>query len=177
MGGFNAGQFMCYFTSFLDHTLAAAYPLLLIVFGVILYTRKFPKTSDEIEDQFSMDEMQPPPSSMNYRNGSRPPSVTVARPAHGSRPPSVQGSRQGSRPPSVQGQKPPSFFKGSRTPSEQGSRAASVAGIIVIIRYEIWQKMKKSFVQLTLNFRQPKPRFRIPDPTLISFCLFKKILL
>ena len=135
MGGFNAGQFMCYFTSFLDHTLAAAYPLLLIVFAIILYTRKFPKNSDDpsYEDQFPMDEMN---QSMNYRNGSRPPSVTVARPAHGSRPPSVQGSRQGgSRPPSsVQGAggKPPSFFKASRTPSEQGSRAASVAGIYLL---------------------------------------------
>ena len=135
MGGFNAGQFMCYFTSFLDHTLAAEYPLLLIVFGIILYTRKFPKISDggaaglSYEDQFPMDEMM---NQSNYRNGSRPPSVTVARPAHGSRPPSVQGSRQGSRPPSVQGGagKPPSFFKGSRTPSEQGSRAASVSGTV-----------------------------------------------
>ena len=133
-GGFIAGEFMCKFTSFLDFTMATEYPLILIVFAIILYTRKFPKLEDTL-DQFPMDEMinrhspQPP---LNYSRQS-------GQIRNGSRPPSIQGSRQGSRPSSVQGGRasslqggraaPPSFFRGgSKTPSEQGSRAPSVAG-------------------------------------------------
>ena len=112
---------MCKFTAFLDFTMATEYPMILIVFAIILYTRKFPKLEDTL-DQLPMDEMINHDGinssrHSDYRNGSRPPS------AYQGRPPSVQGSRHGSRPPSVQG-----GGRTSRASSIQGGRAPSLIG-------------------------------------------------
>ena len=42
-GVFAGGFILCKFTGFLDYWMLAQYPILIIVFGVILLTRKFPK--------------------------------------------------------------------------------------------------------------------------------------
>ena len=120
-GGFIAGDIMCKFTAFLDFTMATEYPMILIVFAIILLTRKFPKLEDTL-DQLPMNEMihhdgMNSSRHSDYRNGSRPPS------AYQGRPPSVQGSRHGSRPPSVQG-----GGRASRASSIQGGRAPSLIG-------------------------------------------------
>ena len=123
MGAFPGGQILCRITAFFDYTLATEYALLLIVMAVVLYTRKFPKFEDTLDDL-------PMQNQMNY---SQPPSVSYP-PSHrqphsrqsGSRPPSVQN---GSRPPSVQnGSRPPSAQNYSRPPSVTGSRTGSRQG-------------------------------------------------
>ena len=40
---FTGGFILCKFTGFLDFWMLAEYPILIIVFGIILLTRKFPK--------------------------------------------------------------------------------------------------------------------------------------
>jgi len=131
VGAFPGGQILCRITAFFDFTLATEYALLLIVMAVVLYTRKFPKFEDTLDDlpmQNQMNYSQPPSVSyppshrqpQSRQSGSRPPSVQ-----NGSRPPSVQNF---SRPPSAQnGSRPPSVT-GSRAGSRQGSRAPSVVG-------------------------------------------------
>ena len=42
-GRFTGGFILCKFTGFLDFFLLAQYPILIITFGIILLTRKFPK--------------------------------------------------------------------------------------------------------------------------------------
>ena len=42
-GRFTGGFILCKFTGFLDYFLLAQYPILIIVFGIILLTRRFPK--------------------------------------------------------------------------------------------------------------------------------------
>jgi len=42
-GFFKGGFILCKFAAFLEHFLAAEYPLLVIAFAIVLLTRKFPK--------------------------------------------------------------------------------------------------------------------------------------
>ena len=73
VGSFASGEIMCKISAFFDYTLATEYALLLVIFGVILYTRKFPKfedTLDPVEDL--MTQMRPPSHLSNSYN--RPPS-------------------------------------------------------------------------------------------------------
>lgn len=106
IGAFPGGHILCSVTAFLDFTLATEYALILIVFSIILYTRKFPKIEDTL-DHLPMEEMihHSPPASISYpdRSNSR----------------QMNASRQGSRAPSVNGSRPPSV---NGAPMRQGSR-------------------------------------------------------
>ena len=104
---------MCKFTAFFDFTLATEYALLIITMAIILYTRKFPKLEDTLEE-LPMDRMlnhstvhSPAPSYNypNYNSGPQNPRRTPSRQSHNnSRPPSViRGPAGGSRAPSVAG--------------------------------------------------------------------------
>ena len=105
VGAFSSGEIMCKITSFFDYALAAQYALILVIFAVILYTRKFPKfedTLDPIEDLMAT-QMQRPPSHMSNSSHNRPPSHMSNSYNQPRRTPSRQSSQNGSRAPSVVG--------------------------------------------------------------------------
>ena len=67
------GAFWCSSAGFLDFMLGFEYPLLLIAFGLILYTRRFgpPPQEQMVFDDFPMDEVDQHGSIINAHNGSR----------------------------------------------------------------------------------------------------------
>ena len=105
VGAFASGEIMCKIASFFDYALAAQYALILVIFAVILYTRKFPKfedTLDPVED-LMVTHMQRPPSHMSNSSHNRPPSHMSNSYNQPRRTPSRQSSQNGSRAPSVVG--------------------------------------------------------------------------
>jgi len=106
VGFFEGDEILCKFAGFLDFFLAAEYPIILIVFAVILYTRKYPKLEEGNFD-LPMDEYNEPipaiPShygheSNSYRPPSRPHSNASSYRVQQyppSKPPSVIGSVNG----------------------------------------------------------------------------------
>jgi hypothetical protein len=150
VGYFEGGEILCKFTGFLDFFLAAEYPIILVVFSIILYTRKYPKLEEGNFD-LPMDEFNPepaimtsqygPPEHNGYRASSRAHSVASSYRAPQylpNKPPSVIGSGYGGghRAPSVVGSVNGGYGGGHRAPSVVGSvtnghggqRAPSVVG-------------------------------------------------
>ena len=140
VGAYPSGQIMCQVTAFFDFTMAFEYPLLLFIFALILYTRKFPKIEDTL-DNLPMDEMishrmsppcsfqQPPQPRFAARTGT--PSRQAESRNGGSRTPSVIGSVDGYRRPTSQqasvGQK---GFRPQRPVMSPPKRPGSVTGSI-----------------------------------------------
>ncbi len=58
VGAFSSGEMMCRIAAFFDFTLATEYAMILVVFSIILYTRKFPKIEDTFDDPLPMDAIE-----------------------------------------------------------------------------------------------------------------------
>ena len=134
-GEFDGGEILCQITAFFDFTLASEYAILLITFAIILYTRKFPKledTLDELPMEAMVNQMSPgpPPSALSYQQHQQQPRRTPSRQSearNGSRAPSVVGSVDGYRRPMSNAQP---GFRPQRPVMSPPKRPGSVTGSI-----------------------------------------------
>ena len=97
-GVWNSGQIWCSMAGFFDFTLATMYPLILLAFAIILYTRAYHPPNDQLDlPMGDIDPLEGPEPGGVLHTSSRAPSVANSYTGRTSKPPSIIGSENGYR--------------------------------------------------------------------------------